>query len=810
MPTQPAILGSARLGNFRLGYRPSALATARASRARVLVGGILANHSVKQGSVLIHDALNDAPNTASLTMTVGSSSAVTFQPDAFQPDAFQPDAFQSSVSVASSLSVTPIVDQDLRVTVNSDAPVLLFNGTIQSVDMSYEGRPTQLAWPCSAIDDIARLNRKRPFGTWTDVSATTIAQELVAGFAPGFTTTHVQAGLPTVSITFDGTEDLSACLARVAKAIGGYYYVEDLDLHLFTEEATDTPDPLEPGYPFLDDPPIRVNVDTSQRRTRVYGKGHGEALISDVGAGETILPIADAVMFPLAGGQAIVGTTPDGAQSQIVSYALAQTAEGGSLVGPGVSPSVGPTLNGTPGAGVESGVHGYAYTWVTAAGQTLPSPLTTITVGATTGPPPKPSAIAGDQFAQVFNNGVTQGATYRYVATYSLATSSSDHSLETAISAVSLSVVPVANTNYPGNTSALYCSVLVTSNPAVKWIHIYRTLANGSTFYLQHTSANPGSGSAGGYDIVSDATLSTHVTAPVADSSVTNRVAIAGVATGPTGTTSRNVYRTTAGGAQLKLLATIADNTTATYTDAIADASLGANALASDTSGLATIAGQINAGSTSILTASSGPFSTTGGWVRLSSGQVARYSGISGNTLTGVPAMGSGAILTTVQYGSPIVPAPALTGVSGVVLPMLKGAMVHIWVQRDDLAAQAALVAIDAAQGRVSDGVVEHTITDERRGEASLIALCDADLALFSRPLVTVAYATRDTKTKSGKPIIVNLVSPPISETLTIQSVDISEIDIAYGLAPRFSVVASNVRFSLEDLLRRMAVAVGA
>ncbi|MEP7162358.1 MAG: hypothetical protein ABI747_01175, partial [Candidatus Moraniibacteriota bacterium] len=53
------------------------------------------------------------------------------------------------------------------------------------------------------------------------------------------------------------------------------------------------------------------------------------------------------------------------------------------------------------------------------------------------------------------------------------------------------------------------------------------------------------------------------------------------IAAGPTGTTARKVYRTTAGNALLgpwKLLTTISDNTTTTFTDTTTDASLGANA----------------------------------------------------------------------------------------------------------------------------------------------------------------------------------------------------------------------------------------
>jgi hypothetical protein len=49
---------------------------------------------------------------------------------------------------------------------------------------------------------------------------------------------------------------------------------------------------------------------------------------------------------------------------------------------------------------------------------------------------------------------------------------------------------------------------------------------------------------------------------------------------GYAGTISRKIYRTATGGTQLKLLTTIANNTTLTYTDNIADGSLGANILA--------------------------------------------------------------------------------------------------------------------------------------------------------------------------------------------------------------------------------------
>ena len=85
--------------------------------------------------------------------------------------------------------------------------------------------------------------------------------------------------------------------------------------------------------------------------------------------------------------------------------------------------------------------------------------------------------------------------------------------------------------------------------------------------------------------------------------------------------------------------------------------------------------------------------------------------------------------------------------------------------------------------------------------------LCDADLAQFAQPIYTVPYATRDPKTKSGKPVAINLDTPAIHTTLTIQDVTITEINVYPRTNPRFAASASSVRFSLDDILRRLGAA---
>jgi uncharacterized phiE125 gp8 family phage protein len=69
----------------------------------------------------------------------------------------------------------------------------------------------------------------------------------------------------------------------------------------------------------------------------------------------------------------------------------------------------------------------------------------------------------------------------------------------------------------------------------------------------------------------------------VTDKTVNGKVSLTAIPLGGSLVTSRKIYRTAAGGSTYLLLATIADNTTTTYTDNIADSSLGAGAPSTNT-----------------------------------------------------------------------------------------------------------------------------------------------------------------------------------------------------------------------------------
>ena len=1011
MATQPAVLGTARLNNFRLNYLTADQAATRPAKIWFILGGVdisapTSPTRVIYKSVSIRDVVFETPNTCQITF----------------------------------YGAAPTLGARLEVWVDANDPTLLFGGELQTVDRTYKGRPSTVLHPCTAIDDTARANRKRPLGLWTNTSATTIAEWLISTYAPGYSSAGVEAGLPPVSINFDGSEGgMKGCLTALAKIIGGYWHFENRTLYLFITPPGPAPDPIDDSPSrFLHDPQIRHTVDKSQVRTRVFGKGASTQIAATVDQTVTIVPLEVATMFTPAGGQVIAGVTPDGAASRVLTYTGVQLGGGGGLVGPGAAPSSAPTLALASGAGVNSGTHGYAITFTTAAGESLPGPVASITVGLVAPPATAPVPGAVTAGGAIEPGSYTYGATfvtasgetdllagsgaatttadaggsyvspptapspgaptsggsigtgsYRYAATF--VTASGETTIGAASAAVMVpgvtGIVPppaiapgianqidsgffsqewaigdtvriaIAYVNPNGQTTIgpLSNSVVIVASSSAggggpcpisisgmstsadtsvtdKRIYIQRngafgryttcpnsttnivtypdksalsgvpsdtntaTIANARTvtvssvplgpsgvtarklyrsvnsgyFLLVTTIANntqttytdtaagsggqpPASNTAylpgGAYqtvpltqipigpaivtarrlyrwsaalgwralttianntattysDAASNATLGA---APGPNTATANQVA-GTMATGGATVTGRKLYRTTANTSPLKFLWHFTDNTTTTFLDSAPDGSLGAGAPpAVDTSGLTQPSGQVPAGSTAMIVANAAAFADApGGWAVVGNGeQVIRYSAKTANSLTGIPATGLGALVASVSYNSTVTASPALVGVGGILESILRGSPIHVWVQRDDLAAQAYMVSLDGT----GDGIYEHIVSDERRTEASLIQVCDAELALYSRPLVTVTYATRDTKTKSGKTVAIALSTPAMTESLTIQDVAISEIGIAPTLRPKYTVTASSVRHSFDAILQQLLRKAGA
>src|SRR6188508_3639102 len=113
MPLMPAVLGpNTRLNNFRLNYLTGDQAAERPAHVWVVLGGVDLTRPgsatrVIYKSMTIQDRVFDEPNTCALTL----------------------------------YGAAPTVGAAIEVWVNSNAPVLLFNGELQTVEQTYKGRP---------------------------------------------------------------------------------------------------------------------------------------------------------------------------------------------------------------------------------------------------------------------------------------------------------------------------------------------------------------------------------------------------------------------------------------------------------------------------------------------------------------------------------------------------------------------------------------------------------------------------------------------------------------------------------------------
>jgi len=278
---------------------------------------------------------------------------------------------------------------------------VIFGGYIDTVEAVYEGRPENRAWHVTCQDYVYGINRKKVRRRYSQQSATLIAQDLLTRDAPaGYTGTAIQAGLPIVSGGIDFTEeDLTACFARLAQRIGGYWYVDYAkDVHLFLTEAVDAPTPITAAARvLLDEPPITWEADLTQVRTRVFVEGGGAQARAAVAVGATSLPVTDASWYAPTGGQVVSGP-------QRIRY----TGKG-TVGGPAAPSATGQSVPGN----LSGGPYSYVVTQITAGAEsplsapsapvTLPavaSPPATMTVtpisGAVPSPPTAPTVVAVD------------------------------------------------------------------------------------------------------------------------------------------------------------------------------------------------------------------------------------------------------------------------------------------------------------------------------------------------------------------------------------------------------------------------------
>lgn len=267
-----------------------------------------------------------------------------------------------------------------------------------------------------------------------------------------------------------------------------------------------------------------------------------------------------------------------------------------------------------------------------------------------------------------------------------------------------------------------------------------------------------------------------------------------------------NIWRTTNGAAQtlanLKYAGSVTLNLTTggtmTFLDTRADASLGAPAPTTNTTGGAVVLSALGVssdGRTSARniyrTAAGGStykqiVTATGNVTTTAIDVVSDASRVNGvdepttantpATLTGIPASGVGSI----QYA------------------IAAGDAVNVLATVNDAAAQAVLAALVGG-----DGVVEDYQRDTTLTLADATDRATATLTLRSASESGIKFKSRDKNTRAGRTITVSFGSPTsVSGAYKLQQVTISQFSGNATLFPTYEANGSTTLFSFDDLLR--------
>jgi len=225
-----------------------------------------------------------------------------------------------------------------------------------------------------------------------------------------------------------------------------------------------------------------------------------------------------------------------------------------SIAAPTTAPTVGAAM---PGGAVDAGAHVYAATFTNPAGETTLSTVsaTVTTFAPLTTPAPAPTVAT----ATTGGAGLAPATAYTYAIT-----------VENSIGETTVGPASTSVTTGAGATNSVTLSAIPTAPVGSSARRIYRATAGGLYGLIA---------------IIADDTTTSYTdtgavpqgnTPPTVNTTNAQTVPLAALPTGPAGTTARKLYRSKAGTTTpLYLVATLADNTTVTYTDTMADAALG-------------------------------------------------------------------------------------------------------------------------------------------------------------------------------------------------------------------------------------------
>jgi hypothetical protein len=706
---------------------------------------------LRRDGLQIHDTVGDAPSTA--MCRVGDQRPVVGQPIQIGLEA---DTLRLAATIAGGPAAPGSFDPD--------AP-LLFDGVIQSVDQDYEGLLTQVAWSCTAVDHVYALNARRPFGSFDGVAAHVVIETIMGTYAPAFTLDFVQLIAVPITIVFDGTDEMAACLSRIAAQLGAcHWYLDGHALHFFHVGHNDgDPEPVS-LLPPAPSPLSAVSSGAPQiglvvsgwchfSLTYVYDDGResqaSEILFIDVpGPSDTLdftVPVG-----PDYFGHPVV-------RRYLYQFDPANTFGIQNMLIP--IPDNVSTVFRLNGAGTVP----YIARRPPRHYEPAPAPLAACTIALSTGNTGACSRTSGN-------------VSYAVAFVYSTGVLS-------AIGAWS-NIIHLA-----GSDDLLTITDLPIGVPNVDGAPVvYRVIYQAFSAHPAGVPFDPSSPFASVYGqfLVPD---NTALTVERDLSAFNDLTPVHPAFFFPyVDYTPRRTVLPPSYGPSLEVDLTQPDplvdgSPTLLYEDPPLRSS-------EDASQVRTRVFVKGAGRplTTATVSASNSFEVDG----------TIFDGEGGLVVVGEAVFA----YTSISGGRLWLPSGSTVGRAWPV-----GTVVSLWVQCDDLDAQAELGDREAVDGVPTDGIRDYVITD---AALDSVARCldrgYAELVLFARPILTVTYGTRDRKTRAGRRIAINLTDPPLVHPgLLIQEVAIDQIEASpTPTPPRYTVTASSVRFTIGDLIQRV------
>lgn len=687
----------------------------------------------------------------------------------------------------------------------NDGNRLLFAGTAQSIKQVYEGLTDQLAWEVTCIDFTGLLNKRRPFVSYDNISVTAIVKDLVARYCPGFTSAHVQTNLAKITATFDGTKDMATVFSDLGNAIGGgHWYVDYIqDVHFFHVVPPGVLGPTAVQAPLGNGPGTGMTVAEGAsipstfsfppmqvyfRTTFIYSNGL-ETAYSPI---SNIIALSGTKIISFTGVPigAVIGALT------VVTRRIYYTVVGSGTVVQFVDINDNVTTSFTTwfaslGASVAT---------VVSSNVNAPVPPTVV-VPPPAGPTRAPQLVQGSTYWIDYEHSIGRllfitdqlGATYTpglytfvYTWLYEDGTESLPSPASGAITSNGSQGLLVSDLDVGPSINGSACKGIIVYgaihqgvSPTPAWQYLTRWTPLILTTELNTKQIFP----AGGplqqppHMIYGD---------PGSPGSIT----------GPGETYPEPVIPIWPNndGPSLELTDP-PDDIDDLNTDLLRDPQFTSeedlsqvrnkvHVIGSGTSVVAAAA----VGESTLTVADIDLLSAAGGQI-LVGNLITEYLGISGR-------LGQGIVYLLLPLAAAI----------------SEGTAINLYQLCEDHDAQRQLGRIELDfNGNPTDGVHEYTIRD-----ASLVLPLQlymrgmAELELFGRPIVTIDYATRDPKTKSGKIVHVDLTNPPCVGDFLIQDVTIDQVhDENDTLFPRYTVRASSVKFDLTDLLLQIIGNIG-